>query len=106
MTLQPPPEMMELCLDVGEVPYSCSICFLSDFQNLNCVVSCDICQTSVHMRCAGVGEDARWEHGYTCPICTVLKNFRRGHDWGVQLTGITCVICGVREGMVVHSKDR
>lgn len=52
------------------------------------------------MRCAGVGEEARWDKGYTCAICTDLKRYRRGRDWGIQLSGITCAICGVNEGMV------
>ena len=105
MSLQPPQEMVELCMDVGEVPYSCAICFLSDFQSLNCIVSCSICQTSVHMRCAGLGEEARWDQGYTCAICMELKRYRRGQEWAIQLSRMTCGLCGVREGMVQKNKD-
>lgn len=38
----------------AEVPFSCSCCFLTDYDSLNPIVYCEICDTGVHQKCYGI----------------------------------------------------
>ena len=43
--------------NLNEIPFACSCCFLSDFDNLNPIVYCDQCDTGCHQKCYGIDQE-------------------------------------------------
>ena len=41
----------------AEIEMQCSVCFVTDFDNLNQIIYCDICDTGVHQKCYGLQSD-------------------------------------------------
>jgi hypothetical protein len=81
-------------LSKGEVSYACQVCFLSDFQNLNHIMFCDVCDIGVHMRCYGIESIEDDEEGFICDICVQMKKRKSFHE-------MQCFICKLKgEGLM------
>ena len=37
-----------------EVDYTCTCCFLTDFDSMNPIIYCEVCDTGVHQKCYGI----------------------------------------------------
>ena len=84
--------------------FSCSCCFLTDYDSLNPIVYCEICDTGVHQKCYGIDQETlegfqeSTEHIgtllFTCDLCFARTKKRK------ELDEIFCNICKKNKGMM------
>jgi hypothetical protein len=88
-----------------EFPFSCTCCFLCDYDNVNPIVYCEECDSGVHQKCFGIDSELleNIENGksteqqavnFTCDLCFAQTRKRK------VLEDIHCIICKKNEGMM------